>query len=163
MHNQFPIDQMHPNLEQLKGISLKAAVKLCLATTPKSEDEIGAEMGWTPAQQARFFTSKDYWPALPNLPRLCRAVGNHTLPLWVIANADFLLEESTPMDAVSLFRSLGDLFGQMGALAQEATAAMEDKTVDQLEAKRLLRRMSEIFSIAYIMVPRLQATINASR
>lgn len=163
MHNQFPIDQMHPNLEQLKGISLKAAIKLCLATTPKSEDEIGAEMGWTQAQQARFFTSKDYWPALPNLPRLCRAVGNHTLPLWVIANADTYAEESTPMGAVDLFHYMSGLFVQMGALAQEASAAMDDNAIDQLEAKRLLRRMSELFATGYCMVPRLQATINASR
>lgn len=154
---------MQPTLEQLKGISLQAATRMSLATTAKTNEEITAEMGWTEAQQARFFQSHNFWPALSNLPLYCRIVGNHTLALWVIANADICAEQCTPMDAVSLFRSLGDLFGQMGALAQEATAAMEDKTVDQLEAKRLLRRMSEIFSIAYIMVPRLQATINASR
>lgn len=154
---------MQPTLEQLKGISLQAATRMSLATTTKTDEEITAELGWTEAQQARFFNSHNYWPALSNLPRYCRVVGNHTLALWVIANAEFEQEQCPPMDAVSLFRSLGDLFGQMGALAQEATAAMEDKTVDQLEAKRLLRRMSEIFSIAYIMVPRLQATINASR
>lgn len=136
---------------------------MSLATTSKSDEEITAEMGWTEAQQARFFNSHNYWPALSNLPRYCRVVGNHTLPLWVIANADFLLEECTPMDAVSLFRSMSDLFGQMGALAKEASAAMEDNAIDQLEAKRLLRRMSELFATGYSMVPRLQATINASR
>lgn len=154
---------MQPTLEQLKGISLQAATRMSLATTAKTNEEITAEMGWTEAQQARFFQSHNFWPALSNLPRYCRVVGNHTLALWVIANADICAEQCQPIDALTLFRSLGDLFSQMGALAQEATAAMEDKTVDQLEAKRLLRRMSEIFSIAYIMVPRLQATINASR
>lgn len=154
---------MQPTLEQLKGISLQAATRMSLATTAKTNEEITAEMGWTEAQQARFFQSHNFWPALSNLPLYCRIVGNHTLALWVIANADICAEQCQPIDALTLFRSLGDLFGQMGALAQEATAAMEDKTVDQLEAKRLLRRMSEIFSIAYIMVPRLQATINASR
>lgn len=154
---------MQPTLEQLKGISLQAATRMSLATTTKTDEEITAELGWTEAQQARFFNSHNYWPALSNLPRYCRVVGNHTLALWVIANADICAEQCQPIDALTLFRSLGDLFGQMGALAQEATAAMEDKTVDQLEAKRLLRRMCEIFSIAYIMVPRLQATINASR
>lgn len=154
---------MQPTLEQLKGISLQAATRMSLATTTKTDEEITAELGWTEAQQARFFNSHNYWPALSNLPRYCRVVGNHTLALWVIANADICAEQCQPIDALTLFRSLGDLFSQMGALAQEATAAMEDKTVDQLEAKRLLRRMSEIFSIAYIMVPRLQATINASR
>lgn len=154
---------MQPTLEQLKGISLQAATRMSLATTTKTDEEITAEMGWTEAQQARFFNSRNYWPALSNLPRYCRVVGNHTLALWIIANAEFLLDECTPMDAVSLFRSMSDLFAQMGALAKEASAAMEDNAIDQLEAKRLLRRMSELFATGYIMVPRLQATINASR
>lgn len=154
---------MQPTLEQLKGISLQAATRMSLATTAKTNEEITAEMGWTEAQQARFFNSHNFWPALANLPRYCRIVGNHTLALWVIANADFFLEESTPMDAVTLFHSMSDMFAQMGALAQEASKAMEDNAIDQLEAKRLLRRMSEIFATGYSMVPRLQATINASR
>lgn len=154
---------MQPTLEHLKGISLQAATRMSLATTTKTDDEITAEMGWTEAQQARFFNSHNFWPALSNLPRYCRVVGNHTLALWVIANADTYAEECTPIDAVSLFRSMSDLFAQMGALAQEASAAMDDNAINQLEAKRLLRRMSEIFSTGYSMVPRLQATINASR
>lgn len=154
---------MQPTLEQLKGISLEAATRISLATTTKSEEQISAEMGWSAAQHARFFFSHNQWPSLEKLPRYCSVVGNCTLALWVIARTDYLLDESTPMDALTLFRSMSDLFGQMGALAQEATAAMKDNAIDQLEAKRLLRRMSEIFSTGYSMVPRLQATINASR
>lgn len=154
---------MQPTLEQLKGISLQAATRMSLATTTKTDEEITAEMGWTEAQQARFFNSRNYWPALSNLPRYCRVVGNHTLALWVIANADTYAEESTPMGAVDLFHYMSGLFVQMGALAQEASAAMDDNAIDQLEAKRLLRRMSELFATGYCMVPRLQATINASR
>lgn len=154
---------MQPTLDQLKGISLQAATRMSLATAAKTDEEITAEMGWTEAQQARFFNSHNFWPAISNLPRYCRVVGNHTLALWVIANADICAEQCQPMDAVTLFRSMSDLFAQMGALAQEASNAMEDNAIDQLEAKRMLRRMSEIFFTGYGMVPRLQATINASR
>lgn len=154
---------MQPTLEQLKGISLQAATRMSLATTTKSAEEISAEMGWSESQHARFFYSHNQWPALEKLPRYCRVVGNHTLALWVIATADICAEQCAPIDALTLFRSMSDLFAQMGALAKEASKAMEDNTIDQLEAKRLLRRMSEIFATGYSMVPRLQATINASR
>ena len=154
---------MLPTLEQLKGSSLQAAITLSLVSVGKTEEEISAAMGWSAAQHARFFRSHDFWPALPNLPRYCSIVGNHVLALWIIANAEFVVEQCQPMDAITLFKSLADLFVQMGSLAHEAHAALEDGKVDQLEAKRLLRRLSEILSSSYGMVPRLQATINASR
>lgn len=95
---------MLPTLEQLKGSSLQAAITLSLVSVGKTEEEISAAMGWSAAQHARFFRSHDFWPALPNLPRYCSIVGNHVLALWIIANAEFVVEQCQPMDAITLFK-----------------------------------------------------------
>lgn len=149
-----------PTLDQLRGVSLQAALRLALATATKTEDEIAAAMGWSPAQQARFFRSHDYWPSLPNIPRFCAVMGNTVLPLWVIANTEFCETRSTPVDAAALLRGLGQMLTEMGGLAQDATKALEDGSVDELEAKRMLRRLRDIFTAGYTLVPRLQASLD---
>lgn len=154
---------MQPTVEALKGISLQAATRMALAATPKTEDEIAAEMGWSPSQQARFFKSHDYWPALPNLPRFCSVLGNHTIPMWVIANFNYVTINQTPMDAKCLLMSMAILFRDMGDLAIQGQKAVEDNEIDALEAKRMLRKLKDLFSTCYLMVPRLQATIDADK
>lgn len=154
---------MQPTIEELKGISLLAATRMALAASNKTEDEIAAEMGWSQSQQARFFKSHDYWPALPNLSRLCRALGNYIIPLWIIANFEYVAEQQPPMDAKCLLMSMAIMFRDMGELAVQGQKAVEDNEIDSLEAKRMLRKLRDLFSTCYLMVPRLQATIDADK
>lgn len=154
---------MQPTIEELKGISLLAATRMALAASSKTEDEIAAEMGWSQSQQARFFKSHDYWPALPNLSSLCRALGNCTIPLWIMANFEYVSDQQAPMDAKCLLMSMAVMFRDMGELAVQGQKAVEDNQIDSLEAKRMLRKLRDLFSTCYLMVPRLQATIDADK
>lgn len=154
---------MQPTMDQLKGISLQAALRMALTTTTKTEDDISAEMGWSPSQQARFFKSHDYWPALPNIPRFCRVVGNCVIPMWVMANAECEVQQASPMDVISLLESMSKLFLEMGTLGLVGQKSIIDGKIDQLEAKRLLRNLRDLFTAGYEMVPRLQATIDADK
>lgn len=149
--------------ELLQGISVQAALRLAVARSGKSDDEIGAEMGWSPSVTARILKNMNYWPSFPSLPDLCRVLGNTTLIRWALLNVNAVELQNRPMDAIALLSSMGALFAEMGALAAEGQKALEDHHIDPNEARRLLRRLRAIFDVGCDMVPRLQATIDAEK
>ena len=145
--------------ETMKGYSLVAAMRMAIAYSHKTEDEIAAGMDWGPASASRFFSSADYWPALPNIPRLCRVLNNTILLQWLIDNTETGVLPQEPVDAQAMLRSLGVLFGKMGDIARDGQASIADGVVDKAEAKRMIRRVQALLAEGENLLAGLQATI----
>lgn len=149
--------------ETLKGYSLVAAMRMAIAYSHKTEEEIAAGMGWGAASASRFFSSGDYWPALPNIPRLCRVLGNNLVIQWLMDNTETVIQPVEPLDAPAMLRSLGGLFGQMGAISREGQEILMDNVIDVAEARRMIRRVQALLSEGESLLAGLQANIEQGR
>ena len=127
--------------ETLKGYSLVSAMRMAIAYSHKTEDEIAAGMDWGAASASRFFSSGDYWPALPNIPRLCRVLGNTIILQWLMDNTETGVQPVKPLDAPAMLQSLGGLFGRMGAIAREGQDVLADNEIDAAEALKGVGRL----------------------
>ena len=152
---------IYENLNHFRGMSVSAAMRLALAHSGRPDAETAALMGWSPSVASRILSNGDYWPSLPSLPRFCEVVGNDIIPRWIVANADFTAEQRPPMDAANLLSSMGHLFKEMGDVAAEGQAALEDGIVTAEEARRILRQLRDVFFVGGSMLARLQANIDA--
>ena len=132
--------------ESLKGYSLVSAMRMAIVYSHKTEDEIAAGMDWGAASASRFFSSGDYWPALPNIPRLCRVLGNTIILQWLMDNTETGVQPVKPLDAPAMLQSLGGLFGRMGAIAREGQDVLADNEIDAAEARRMIRRVQALLA-----------------
>lgn len=152
-----------PNIEELGGMSVQAAIRLSLAASGLPDDEIMAAMGWSRSTGNRIISNGDYWPSLPTLPRYCEVVGNFVVPYWVIANAHIVVGSFPEMDAPSLLAYVRKLMKEISDVLEESEKALADTKVDPAEARRVERKLEGVFSVTVPMLARLQATINAAR
>ena len=155
--NKFPLGNIVPDLA---GMSLPAAVRMAISFSGKSDDDIAAAMHWGKSQSNRFFHSMDYWPSLPNIPRLCEVLGNTIIARWIVDNADFLVLRVPPTDAPALFRQLRDMLKEMSGLMDEAQKAMEDGVISGLEARRIIHDLTGLFRAGAAMLAGLQARLD---
>lgn len=149
--------------ETLKGYSLVSAMRMAIVYSHKTEDEIAAGMDWGAASASRFFSSGDYWPALPNIPRLCRVLGNTLILQWLMDNTETDVQPVEPLDAPAMLQSLGGLFGKMGAISQEGQAILMDNVIDAAEARRMIRRVQALLAEGESLLAGLQANVERGR
>lgn len=150
--------------ETLKGYSLVSAMRMAIAYSHKTEDEIAAGMDWGAASASRFFSSGDYWPALPNIPRLCRVLGNTIILQWLMDNTETGVQPVKPLDAPAMLQSLGGLFGRMGAIAREGQDVLADNEIDAAaEARRMIRRVQALLAEGESLLAGLQANVERGR
>ena len=160
MTQMFDPDMAVPNM---RGWSLPAAMRLAFALSRKTDDEIAAEMGWSSSTANRIFHNQDYWPSLPNLPRLCLVLGNSVIPRWIIDNAVFHFDRVRPMDAPTLFTSLRQMMAETARLIEEGEKSLEDGKVVSQEARRVLRALADVFHVGGAMIAGLQAVIQREK
>lgn len=156
----FPLGNL---AQDLRGMSVPAMLRLALSFSDKSDDEIAAEMGWSEAQKKGFFSSRDYWPSLPNLPRLSRVVGNSIIARWILENSNFAGQNSRPMSAQALFTHLREILKEVSRLMEEGEKALEDNRISKQEARRILRPIENLLFTACSMFSGLQAVIDAEK
>ena len=85
-------------LPRLVGISPQAALRLALAFSKKTPEQIEQEMGWSKSVSARVFCSGNYFPAYRNIPKF----------LWLFKNRKYpAYDQLEPMDALALLQSMG--------------------------------------------------------
>lgn len=149
----------------LKGMSLSAAFRLAVAESRRTDDDIAAAMGWGPSVAGRFFSNNDYWPSLPSIPRFCRVVGNTVIPRWIMANMDYNQSQpqTEPVDAAAMVMLMAEFFGDVGSVAMAGRDAVADGEVDPVEARRVLRRLRELYQAMAPMLAALQAVLDASK
>lgn len=143
-----------------ESMSLSAAVKLAVALSGRSDDDIIARAGWSPSVGRRVLNMTDnYWPSLPNVVPFCRAVGNTVLVQWLEAQAGSLvMTRATPMSAVGMVLCMGELFESMGELATAGGTAVANGDIDAGEARALLRKLRSVMARAARMLAQLEAT-----
>ena len=142
----------------LKKISLLDAMQLAVAASGKSRDDIGAEMGWSPTVTNRIFSTDNYWPSLPSIPRLCFVMGNTIVADWILANAEEYLKKQPEisLDAPGLIQELGRLFKEIGDVATQAERSVEDDKLTRLEARRIIRELYDVINKAMDMIAGLR-------
>ncbi|WP_457571528.1 phage regulatory CII family protein [Desulfovulcanus sp.] len=141
-------------MEDLKNISLFDAINMAVAKSGYSRDEIGALMGWTPAATKRIFSTDNYWPSLPTIPKLCSVLGNSILVDWLKVHTDEYLQQIQiqNLDAPGLVKELGQLFKELGDVALEGNRAVEDGQITTREARRIIKELYDVANKAMEMI-----------
>lgn len=152
-----------PGQESMRGWSLASALRLSIALSNKSDEEVAAEMGWSKSVENRFFHNQNYWPSLPTLPRYCRVVGNSVLLQWVLDNVEAELAQVQPMTAPEMLRHLQELIKELAEVLAEGQTALADHVIHPQEARRIIRELTDLFRVGASMMARLQAVIDAAR
>ena len=141
----------------------ESGIRTAIAYSHKTEDEIAAGMDWGATSASRFFSSGDYWPALPNIPRLYRVLGNTLILQWLMDNTETGVQPVKPLDAPAMLQSLGGLFGRMGEIAREGQDVLADNEIDAAEARRMIRRVQALLAEGESLLAGLQANVERGR
>lgn len=151
----------HPTQEfgSMSGWSLSAALRLSIAYSRKTDEEIAAEMGWGSSVSNRIFHNHDYFPSLPTIPKFCGVVGNTILAQWILDNTQLYLDDVCPMSAEALLVDLRTLMREMADVIEECEKALKDNMVDSGEARRINRHLADMLRVIGLMFARLQACI----
>lgn len=147
----------------LRGASVAAALRLAVARAGLPAARLAESMGWSPSVANRILSNGDYWPSLPTLPRLCGVLKNDIIPRWILANIPAGGKSPAPMDAAALILHIGDLFKEGADVAAECHAALADGCLTAQEARRIMRELRDVETVAGRMLAQLQATIEAER
>ena len=129
----------------LKGMSAFSALRLAVSLSGRADDEIAAAMNWSPRVANRIFSSA--------------VLGNDILARWVTVNAAVLPEHVDAVDAPTLVTLMGELFGEMGDVAGEGRRALEDGSISDLDARRILRELRGVLDKGAEFMGRLQANL----
>ncbi len=131
------------------NMGLYDALNLALRLSRKSRDDVAAEMGWTPGNADRIFGTENYWPTLPNIPRLCIVLGNNILIDWLHAQAHAggVKHHFPALDCGALLLDMNQLMRDLGDAAKEGERAVTIRPgelaprIDPAEASRLIKRL----------------------
>ena len=134
----------------------ESGIRTAIAYSHKTEDEIAAGMDWGAASASRFFSSGDYWPALPNIPRLYRVLGNTIILQWLMDNTETGVQPVKPLDAPAMLQSLGEI-------AREGQDVLADNEIDAAEARRMIRRVQALLAEGESLLAGLQANVERGR
>lgn len=143
----------------LRRLALYDVLLLASSLSGKSLDEIAAEMGWSPSNANRIYSRDNYWPTLPNIPRLCAVLGNRKLLEWLEVQAVEcgLVHEANSVDPAGLVMSLGRIMAEMGDVSRVAMEALEDGQISRAEARKLLRELRDVMTECEKLTERLRA------
>ena len=148
-------------LPRLVGISPQAALRLALAFSKKTPEQIEQEMGWSKSVSARVFCSGNYFPAYRNIPKFCDVIGNNILILWLFKNRKYpAYDQLEPMDALALLQSMGSFLKEMGDASCKAQEALKDWNVSQEEARNIIKEVRDVIEVGCYIMSRLWRVID---
>lgn len=149
-------------IPDLKGVSAKSALRMAIACSGKTNEEIRTAMGWSQSFAKKVFSSQEAMPSFVNMPKLCSVLGNRILPQWILQNANGPVPNYEAMDAYGLLADMGSLFETMGTFARTGHAAISDWKLSREEAWELLHQLRNFFEIQSCMFAELEEVLQKS-
>jgi hypothetical protein len=151
------------NLPSLNGMSFTAAFRMAVAFSGKTEAEIAASMGWSQHVASRIFYNGDYWPALPNVPRLCEILGNMIIAQWIFENSSVLVRKAKPADKPFLMENICRMLKEMSEVMAQAQQVLNKDEIGGKDARRLIRETLDLMKVTAEMLAGLQAVIDEEK
>lgn len=147
-------------IPSLKDMSPKAALRMAIAYSGKTNRQIQEEMGWSNSFSKKIFSSQEALPSYAQFPKLCTVLGNSILPQWVLQNMSTKISRVSPMDAKSLLEGMAGMFDIMGDFAKEGQEIVKDWNVSPDEAWILLKRLRDFFELESLMFAQLEEVLS---
>ncbi|MFV0349222.1 MAG: phage regulatory CII family protein, partial [Halodesulfovibrio sp.] len=117
------------------------------------------EMGWSEYHAKRVFGTERYFPTFEDLPKFCNVAGNTIIVQWLQVHA--LLYGIEPkhqnVDCAELVKRIGDLFGEMSDVGQEASDSIRDGILEPKELRRIIRELNDVVSKSMTLIGDLRA------
>lgn len=149
-----------PYIPSLKDMSPKAALRMAIAYSGKTNRQIQEEMGWSNSFSKKIFSSQEALPSYAQFPKLCTVLGNSILPQWVLQNMSTKISRVSPMDAKTLLEGMAGMFDIMGDFAKEGHEIVKDWNVSPDEAWILLKRLRDFFELESLMFAQLEEVLS---
>ena len=130
----------------LRKQTAKQALALAKSVSGLTIDEIAERSGIPEQTIAQYFkaSGEAYFPSLPKIPVLCRALDNTILLDWLHAQ----LEEADPHQEVrsctTLLKRVTKLGGDFGGLCNSVDAAIKDNILTGDEAQHICGALYEV-------------------
>lgn len=146
---------------ELASYSLPAIMRMAVAMSGRSDDDIISAMGWETKYGYRMLNPQEnYWPGMPSLPRFCMVLGNDIIPRWICATAQNVAkaQDVPPMDAENMVRALAALFAELGDVARQGQNAIaNDGRIYVHEARRIRRELEDLLRVGADVMEHLAA------
>ena len=127
----------------LKGLHLVDACdafKVSVQAGHLPVKDLARLMGWSESFARRVFSTEKFYPSFEDLPKFCATVGNMVILQWLLAKATMygLRPEHQSVDCRALLLRVTDIFTEVGDVATEARAAVQDNRLSAAELRRIL-------------------------
>lgn len=145
-----------PGLHTLDAVD---AFKIALQSAHIPIKELCRLMGWSESFARRVFSTDKFYPSFEDLPRFCATVGNAVIIQWLFAKAAFygLDEDHEAVDCRALLLRVTDIFSEVGDVATEARAAVQDNRLRPGELRRLLSTLQLVLEDGMSLVGDLRS------
>ena len=150
-------------IPSLKNMSPKAALRMAIAYSGKTNRQIQEEMGWSCSFSKKIFSSQEVLPSFAQFPKLCTVLGNSILPQWVLQNMDTPMSKVTPMDPKALLEGMADMFDLMGNFAKTGHETVRDWKISPDEAWNLLKSLRDFFELESLMFAQLEEVLSSKK
>lgn len=147
----------------MRGMSAKSALRMAIAYSGKSNEEIRMAMGWSSSFAKKIFSSQEAMPSFVNMPKFCSVLGNRILPQWILQNMDNPVPNHEAMDAYGLLADMASMFELMGNFAKTGHAAIADWKLSREEVWNLLHQLRDFFEIQSCMFAELEEALHQQK
>lgn len=129
----------------LKEMTFQQVKELARALCGKTNRQISEEMGLGVETVRRYFTDPGYHPTVPNIPDLCRSLGNMLIIEWqaVQVGGHLVVVEAEP-DRAGVERCISDVLRESSDVLREQARALEDGMYSIDELRRLRKELQEL-------------------
>ncbi len=128
----------------LQHVSAGQALSLAKDKSGLTNEEIAAALGLNAAVVQRWFNPHDaYWPSLPNIPALCRTLGNCIIADWLAAQ----LQDQLECDGINvngLALAVASVADRMGRVAGAVVESVSDGDLTPAEASRIAGKIEAL-------------------
>jgi hypothetical protein len=145
--------------QSLAGLDAVDAFKLAWERSGKTMPQIMREMGWSEYHAKRVFGTERYFPTFEDLPKFCNVAGNTIVVQWLHVQAmQYGVEpQHINVDCAELVKRIGDLFGEMSDVGQEASDSIRDGILEPKELRRIIRELNDVVNKSMTLIGDLRA------
>lgn len=147
-----------PGLHTLDAVD---AFRLAVQSSHLSVRDISRLMGWSESFARRVYSAEKFYPSFEDLPKFCAVTGNMVIIQWLMARAAFygLNPERQSVDCRALLLRVTGVFAEVGDVAGEARAAVQDDLLEPRELRRLLLALQTVLEDGCNLVADLRAQL----
>ena len=131
----------------LKNMTAKQVLYLAKLLSGKTCEQIAEETGFPYQCIRQYFKENDtnYFPSLPRIPALCKALGNNLLIDWLKTQLHESPTIREPFKNISdLLKEMNNLTSEMGDVSKEVSQAIEDGKVTWDEAQKIRGEVNDL-------------------